>query len=58
LGVNQLLAEGFPVTIFAGLLDNNFLVAVVQLVYDVLDLLVELQLVEFGDAVGRNGGSV
>jgi hypothetical protein len=58
LGVNQLLAEGFPVTIFASLLDNNFLVAVVQLVYDVLDLLIELQLVEFSDAVGRNGGSV
>lgn len=53
-GRDKLLTEVIPVTIFAGFLDNDLLVVVRKLVDDVLDLLIELQLVEFGDAVLRD----
>jgi hypothetical protein len=56
--IDELLAEVVPVAILAGLLNNNLLIVVRKLVEDELDLLAELQLVECGDAVGRNGDSI
>ena len=58
LGVYQLFAEVFPIAIFGCLLNDNLLVIIRQFVENVLDLLVELELVEFRHAVGGDGDSV
>lgn len=57
MSVDELLTEDIPVSVLTGLLNNNLLVVVRQLVHDKLDLLVELQLVELRDALGRDGDS-
>lgn len=57
LSVHQLLTEGVPVAILRCLFDNNLLVVVRQLVDNVLDILVELQLVEFRHALRGDGDS-
>jgi hypothetical protein len=49
--IDELLAEVLPVLVGRGLLHDNLLVVVRQLVDDVLVLLVELQLVEGSDAL-------
>lgn len=51
LGIDKLLAEGFPIIILTSLLDHNFLVIVGELIDDVFDLLRELQLVKFCYAI-------
>ena len=58
LGVDELLAEGVPVGLLGRGLDDNRLVVVGQRVDDVLDRLAQLQLVELGDALGRDLDSV
>ena len=51
LGIDELLTEDIPFTLLAGLLNHNLFVVICELEDDELDLFVELQLVEFGDAV-------
>jgi hypothetical protein len=48
----------FPIAIFGCLLYDNLLVVIGQFVENVLDLLIELELVEFRHAVGGDGDSV
>ena len=56
-GVDELLTELFPVLVLGGVLDNNLLVVVGELVDDVLVLLVELQVIVGSYALLGNGGS-
>lgn len=56
--VDELLTEVLPVTVVGGVLDNDLLVVVGELVDDVLVLLAKLQVVEGSYAVLRNGGTV
>lgn len=56
-GVDKLLTEVIPVLVGRGLVDNNLLVVVAQLVNDVLVLLGKLQVIVGSDAVLRDGGS-
>lgn len=58
MSVDELLAEGLPVLVVRGLLDNNLLVVVAELVDDVLVLLAELQVIEGRDTLLRDGRSV
>ncbi len=58
LGINQLLSEGLPISILARILHHNLRKVVVQLVHDVLDFFVQLQLVEFLDALRRDGYTI
>lgn len=51
LSSDELLTECLPVAIFTGLLNNNLLVVIGKFVENELDLLVELELVEFCDTV-------
>lgn len=55
LGADQLLAEGFVVVIGGGLLDNNLLPVIGDLVDDPLGALAELEVVEGLDALGSDG---
>ena len=48
----------FPIAIVGCLLYDNLLVVIGQFVENVLDLLIELELVEFRHAVGGDGDSV
>jgi len=57
-GADELLAKVLPVLVGRGLVDDDLLVVVRQLVDDVLVLLAELQVVVGGDALLRNRGSV
>lgn len=56
--VDELLTEVLPVAVVGGVLDNDLLVVVGELVDNVLVLLVKLQVVESSYAVLGNGGSV
>ena len=56
-GVDKLLTEVIPVLVGRGLVDNDLLVVVAQLVNDVLVLLGKLQVIVSSDAVLRDGGS-
>ena len=58
MGVDELLAEVLPVAVARGLVDDDLLVVVRELVDDVLVLLAELQVVVGGDALLRDRGSV
>lgn len=58
LGVDELLAEVLPVAVVRGVVDDDLLVVVGQLVDDVLVLLAELQIVVGGDALLRDRGSI
>ena len=55
LGIHQLVLKRLPIRIGARVLDDNLLVIVGQLVDDVFDRLAELELVELGDALRRDG---
>lgn len=55
--VDELLTEVLPVAVVGGVLDNDLLVVVGELVDNVLVLLVKLQVVESSYAVLGNGGS-
>jgi len=57
LGVEELLTEDGPVSLLGGLLDNNLLPVVTDLVDDPLGVLAELELVEGGDALGCDGNT-
>jgi hypothetical protein len=57
-GANELLAEGLPVLISRGLLDNDLAEVVRQLEDDPLELLRQLQVIVRSDAILRDGGSV
>lgn len=57
LGVDELLAERLPVIVGRGVLDDDLLVVIGELVDDVLQLLGELELVVGGDALLRDGRS-
>lgn len=57
LGVEQLLAERVVVVVGRGLLDNNLLPVVGDLVDDPLGALAQLQVVEGSDALGDNGNT-
>ena len=50
--------ETLPVWVRGGVLDNDLLVVVGELVDDVLDLLVKLQVVVGSDALWGNGNAV
>lgn len=54
LGVDKLLAEAIPVSVFRGILDHDLLVVIRELVDDVFDGLAELEFVELADAFLRN----
>lgn len=56
-GVDELLAEALPVLVGRGLLDDNLLVVVRQLVDDVLELLGELEVIVGSYALRGNGRS-
>jgi hypothetical protein len=56
--VDERLTEVLPLAALGGLLDNNLLVVVRELVDDELVLLVKLQVVESSNAFLRNGGSI
>lgn len=58
MGIQELLAEDFPVRVVAGLFDHNLLKVVGQLEDDVLVLLVELEVVPGSDALLGDGCSV
>lgn len=58
LCVDELLAEGVPVSVLRGVLDDDGLVVVGKGVDDVFDRLAQLQLVELGDALGCDLNSV
>lgn len=53
--IHQLTLERLPVWIRARVLDDNLFVVIGELVDNVFDRFAELELIEFGDAVGRNG---
>lgn len=55
LGVEELLAEGRPVSFLGCLFDDNFFPVVADLIDDVLDILAKLELVEGADAFGGYG---
>ena len=57
-GVDELFAEVLPVLVIRGLIHDDLLVVVRELVDDVLVLLAQLQVVEGCDAVLCDGGSV
>ena len=57
LGIHQLVLERLPIRIGARVLDDNLFVIIGQLVDDVFDRLAELELVELGDALWRDGNS-
>ena len=53
--IHQLTLERLPVWIRARVLDDDLFVVIGELVDNVFDRFAELELIEFGDAVGRNG---
>ena len=57
LCVEKLFAEDIVVWISRGLLDDNLLPVVADLVDDPLERLAQLQVIEGGDAVGRNSNT-
>lgn len=57
LGVEQLLAELLVVVVGGGLLDDNLLPVVGDLVDDPLGALAQLQVVEGGDTLGSDGNT-
>lgn len=57
LGVEQLLAELLVVVAGGGLLDDNLLPVVGDLVDDPLGALAQLQVVEGGDTLGSDGNT-
>ena len=57
LGVEELLTEDGPVSLLGGLLNNNLLPVVADLVDDPLGVLAELELVEGADALGCDGNT-
>lgn len=57
-GVDELLAEVLPVLVVGGILDDNLLEVVAELVDDVLVLLGELQVIVGSDALLADGSSV
>ena len=57
LGIHQLALERLPIRIRARILDDNLFVIIGQLVDDVFNRLAELELVERGDALWRDGNS-
>lgn len=57
LCIQQLVLECLPVWIRARVLDDNLFVIIGQLVDDVFDRFAELELIELGDALGRDGDS-
>lgn len=57
LCIHQLVLERLPVWIRARILDDNLFVVIGQLVDDVFDGFAQLELVELGDALGRDGDS-
>jgi hypothetical protein len=56
--IYEFLSENFPIAIFRSLINDNLFVLIIQLVDDELDLLVELELVEFCDTVCADNGTV
>lgn len=58
LGVDQLLAEGVVVGLGGGLLDDDLLVVIGELVDDPLGALAELEVVELLDALRSDGDTV
>ena len=57
LGVEELLTEDGPVSLLGGLLNDNLLPVVADLVDDPLGVLAELELVEGADALGCDGNT-
>ena len=53
--IHELTLERLPIWIRARVLDDNLFVVIRELVDNVFDRFAELELIEFGDAVGRNG---
>lgn len=58
LRIHNLLLEVLPFRIRGGFLDNDLFVVVRQLVDDIFDRFAQFEVVEFGDAIGRDGDSV
>lgn len=57
LCIQQFVLECLPVWIRARVLDDNLFVIIGQLVDDVFERFAKLELIELGDALGRDGDS-
>ena len=58
LSIHNLLLEVLPFRIRRGFLDDDLFVVVRQLVDDIFDRFTQFEVVEFGDAIGRDGDPV